>query len=251
MIRALWSTEITKLKRSSTVWFSVIFPVLILSLALISLLGEYAHWVPRPPRPAEAEWESILKPWWALWTAAVIPLLIAMEAAGLTSPEHLGKHWKQLYTLPIPRWRFFAVKAMVCGLLVGASFVLFAAGVLSMGLLRSFLFHLDMGSAIPWSLTLRLAARTWLASCAMIAAQMWLSIRFPGFAIPVGTALAAAVLGAALRQVGLGGWWPWTMPFDSLPWGVRHVPASPVVSPAICVVLILLASRQISRSEIV
>jgi lantibiotic transport system permease protein len=249
--RALLSTEITKLRHTSTLWLSILIPAFVLVVALIALLGEYPQWTPRPPRPLVDEWNTALRPLWTIWTAAVAPLLIAMETVGLAGPEHAGKHWKQLYTLPIPRWSIFAAKTVVCGLLVGVSFLIFGVGVLGLGLLRSGLFHLHMASGIPWGLMLRVAGRAYLASSAVIAIQMWLSMRFSGFAIPGGAGLAATVAGSVLGQIHLTGWWPWLMPFDSLPWGTAHVPASLIISPMAFVVLTVLAGWRLSRSEIV
>jgi ABC-2 type transport system permease protein len=249
--RALLSTEITKLKHTSTLWLSLIFPAFVLLVALINLLGDYAHWTPRPPRPLMDEWNAALRPLWMIWTAAVLPLLIAMEAAGLASPEHAGRHWKQLYALPIPRWSIFAAKTVVCGLLVGVSFVIFAVGVFGLALLRSSLFQLNMASGIPWGLMLRVAGRAYLASGAAIAIQMWLSMRVSGFAIPVGAGMGATMAGTVLGQLHLMGWWPWLMPFDSLPWGVDHVPASPVIGPVAFVVLAVFAGWRLSRYETV
>jgi hypothetical protein len=248
---AILSTEITKLKHSSTLWSSLIFPAFVLMVALMNLLGDYAHWIPRPPRPPLDEWNTALRPLWTIWVAAVLPFLIAMETAGLASPEHAGKHWKQLYSMPIPRWSIFAAKTMVCALLVGVSFLIFGVGVIGLGLLRSGLFHLQMAPWIPWGMMLRVAGRAYLASSAIIAIQMWLSMRVSGFAIPVGAALGATLAGTALGPLHLIGWWPWLMPFDSLPWGIDHVPAPAIVSPVAFVVLTVFAGWRLSHSEIV
>ena len=248
---AMLSTEITKLKHTSTLWLSLIVPAFAIMVALMNLLGDYAHWTPRPPRPPLDEWNTALRSLWTIWVAAVLPFLIAIETVGLASPEHAGKHWKQLYTMPIPRWSIFAAKTVVCALLVCVSFVTFGVGVLGLGLLRSGLFHLDMASAIPWGLMLHIAGRAYLASSAVIAIQMWLSMRVSGFAIPVGAGLGATMAGTVLGPLHLTGWWPWLMPFDSLPWGIDHVPASVIISPVAFVVLTVLAGWHLSHSEIV
>ena len=57
--------------------------------------------------------------------------------------------------------------------------------------------------------------------------------------------------GTVLGQLHLTGWWPWLMPFDSLPWGVDHVPASLVIGPLAFVVFAVLAGRRLSLSEVV
>ena len=122
--------------------------------------------------------------------------------------------------------------------------------MLGLGLLRSGVFHLHMASGIPWGLMLRAAGRGYVASSAVIAIQMWLSMQVSGFAIPVGAGLGATMAGTVLSQIHLIGWWPWLMPVDSLPWGMDHVPASLIVSPVAFVVLAVLAEWRLSRSEI-
>jgi hypothetical protein len=249
-IRALWSTEITKLKHTSTLWLSVIFPVVVL-LELIGLLEAHYHSMPRPPRPLTDEWDIALRPLWTIWTVAVVPILVSLEAVGLASPEHAGKHWKQLYSLPIPRWSIYAAKTAVCALLMAASFLLFGIGAFALSLLRSGLFHLNLTAAIPWGLILQTAGGAYLASAALIAVQMWLSMRFSGFAIPMGICLAAILSGSVLRPLDLLGWWPWTMPMDSLPFGIDHVTPSPIVSPLAFAMIAVLAGWQLSRREVV
>jgi hypothetical protein len=253
-IRALLSTETTKLKHTATLRLSVIAPAVVLVLVVSVLLKQYFHnfhsrsWMPRPPAD---EWNRFLQGLWAPWALVVAPILISVEAAGLASLEHAGKHWKQLFALPIPRWSIFAIKMLICGLLTGASFLVFSVGSLGMGLLNSGLYGLHMASEIPWSLLLRVAGRAYLASWPAIAIQMWLSMRFSGFAIPIGTGLAATMATAAVTMFGLAGWWPWSMPGDSLPWGWEHVPAPAMISPVVCVLVAVLACWHLSRREIV
>jgi len=250
MMRALLSTEITKLKHTSTLWLSVIFPAIVLILQFIALLDQYSRGIPGPFRPLTSEWGIGLRQPWMVWTVAIMPILISLEAVGLVSAEHAGKHWKQLYALPIPRWSIFVAKTAVCALLTGVSLLLFSAGVLGLELLRSGLFHLHMASAIPWGLILRICGGAYLASAAVIAVQMWLSMRFAGFAIPVGVALACMIAAGTLGRVDLAGWWPWSMPADSLPFGVGHVPASMLVSPLAFSVILVLGGWRLSRREV-
>jgi ABC-2 type transport system permease protein len=248
---AVLGTEITKLKRTWTLWLSVICPAFILLLWFIVILDEYFQHRPRFSQPGVDQWFLFLRPLCVIWTVAVVPILVAVEAACLTSPEHAGKHWKQLYSMPIPRWRFFAAKTVVCGLLLSVSSAIFGVGVLGLGLMRSGLLGLDMVSEIPWELLLRLAGGAFLASMAVIAVQMWLSMRFAGFVVPVGIGMAATIAGGVISQLKLTGWWPWSMPLESLPWGEGHVPVSPMLSPVAFAVLMVLAGWRLARAEIV
>jgi cytochrome oxidase assembly protein ShyY1 len=47
------------------------------------------------------------------------------------------------------------------------------------------------------------------------------------------------------------GWWPWTMPMDSLPFGIDHVTPSLIVSPLAFAIIAVLAGWQLSRREVV
>jgi len=251
-IRALLSTEATKLKHTATLWLSAIVPVTMLTLLFIGLLNEYfQHRGLGMQQSALELWNNTLRGPWTMWTLVAAPILIAVEATGLASPEHAGKHWTQLFSLPIPRWSVFAAKAIMCALLTGASSLIFTAGAIALGLMQSELYHLDMASGIPWGLVLRIAARSYLASWCAIAIQTWLSLRFSGFAIPIGTALAGTLFTGAASQFRITGWYPWSMMADSLPWGWSHVPAPAIISPALCLLVGLLAGWQMSRREVV
>ena len=251
-VRALWSTELMKLRHTAVVWMSVGFPAVLLLLELIALIESHYEWTPHPPRTPIVEWQNALRPWWTMWTVAAVPILISLQAVGLVSPEHSGKHWKQLYVLPIPRWNIFAAKTALCALLTAVSFLIFSSGSFGLALLRSGLFHLDMTTAIPWGSILQMAGRTYLACLAVIAIQTWLSMRFSGFAIPLGVGLAGTMAAAIFRKpLDLAGWWPWTMPADSLTFGMDHVPTSALVSPLAFVVFVVIASRLLSRREVI
>jgi hypothetical protein len=253
MCWALVSTEATKLKHTMALWLSVAVPTVVVGLELIDVLNSYFHSGPAmlaSQSSATDAWKRSLYGSWTAWASVVAPILISVEAASQASLEHVGNQWKQLLGLPVPRWSILVAKLVLCGLLVGASFLLFALGALGLGLLRSALYDLHMSSAIPWKLVLRIAGRAYLACWAVMAIQMWLSMRFRGFAVPVGTGLAATMAGSFAIRLGFGGWWPWSMAADSLPsrWG--HVPVSAAISPLFCLLMVILACWHFSRSEI-
>jgi ABC-2 type transport system permease protein len=244
--------EATKLKHTATFWLSLIVPTAVVLALLLGLLEGYVHQhVPRMSRPLWDEWSNTLRGPWTIWTAAVMPIMVAVEAAGLASLEHSGNHWKQLFALPIPRWTVFAVKISMCCILTGASSLVFSGGVVVLALLRSGLFHLHLASAVPWSFIVSITAKTYLASWCVIGIQTWLSMRFSGFAIPLGTALGATLFGGAVGQLGIVGWYPWRLPLESLPWGQTGAAMSVVVSLGLFLAVALLAGRNLSRREIV
>jgi hypothetical protein len=60
--------------------------------------------------------------------ASKVPVGSVSQIDSLANLEHNGKLWKQLFTVPIPRWGVYATKMVLCGLLVGASFAVLVVG---------------------------------------------------------------------------------------------------------------------------
>jgi hypothetical protein len=251
MTWALVSSEAIKLRRSAPMRLAVAAPALLFVLQLLTLFGRRTINATNP----SALWADLLGFGWVMWLGLFTPALIAFEAICLAAIEHDGRHWKQLFALPIPRWRIFAVKMLFCGLLIGASFVAFAvtslAGVLFFGWVRG----LHLAASTPWLEMLLTVLRAFLACWLLIVIHTWLSVRFPGFPVPAGVAFAAMLIGVLLLNVspGVFGWWyPWTLPINVRPQGLydSHDTLAPVLFGAVAgVVLAPVASWDLGRRQ--
>ena len=72
-MRALLSTEATKLKHTATLWLSPIVPVTMLVLLFIGLLNQYfQQHGPGIPPSTQDMWNNILRGPWTLWTLVAI-----------------------------------------------------------------------------------------------------------------------------------------------------------------------------------
>jgi hypothetical protein len=120
---------------------------------------------------------------------------------------------------------------LFCGLLVGAAFLGVALGFVGDVLIFSGVRGLHLASAIPWAVILRTAGIAYLASWLAIVVQSWLGARFSGIAPPVGIGFAALALGLVLVPGALSSWFPWTLPFRTLPGGPRDLHST--VLPAV------------------
>jgi hypothetical protein len=215
---ALVSSEAIKLRRSAPVRLAIAAPALLFLLELLTMFSRRHIDLTDPARL----WRDLLSFGWTMWLGLFTPALIVFEAICLANMEHGSKQWKQLFALPIPRWRVFGVKMLFCGLLLGASF--FAFTVTSVGgvLMFSGARGLNLASAIPWREILLTATRGYVACWLLIVVHTWLSVRFPGFAVPAGIAFAALLIGVLLQGLSqsLFGWWyPWTLPISVRPNG--------------------------------
>jgi hypothetical protein len=216
---ALVSAEAIKLRRSAPVRLALAAPALLFVLELLTMFSRPRINLTNPT----LLWRDLLSFGWVMWLGLFAPALVDFEAICLANLEHSGKHWKQLFALPIPRWRVFAVKMLFCGLLLGASFCAFTMTSVGGVLLFSGVRGLNLASAIPWQEILLTALRGYAACWLLIVVHTWLSVRFPGFAMPAGIAFAAMLVGFLL--VGLSpdvfGWWyPWTLPISVRPDGL-------------------------------
>ena len=221
---ALVSAEAIKLRRSAPVRLALAAPALLFVLHLMTLFARPAaslagQGITDPVRL----WRDLLGFPWILWLGLFTPALIVFEAICLANMEHNSRQWKQLFALAIPRWRIFAIKMFFCGLLLGVSFLIFivtsVAGVLMFSGARG----LNLASYIPWPEILLTAVRAYGACWLLIVVHTWLSVRFPGFAVPAGIAFAALLTGFLLVNVSrdLFSWWyPWTLPISVRPDGL-------------------------------
>jgi hypothetical protein len=232
---ALIGTEAIKLRRSVPLLLALVAPALAIALELAAVFGRIAP----PFGNAAAKWHALLLGGWAAWTGLCLPVLIAFEAACLANLEHAGKHWKQLFAYPIPRWSVYAVKMLFCGLLAWIGMLIAVPGLIGGVLIYSGVHGLGLASSIPWLEIFSTAGRACLASCLLIAIQTWISVRLPGIAMPVGIGLAGLVVGLMLFPLNdtlaswsPASWWPWMLSLRSLPTNNPrdlHNPLLPVV----------------------
>jgi lantibiotic transport system permease protein len=236
---ALLSAEAIKLRRSAPVRLALAAPALLFLLELLTLFSRRTVNMTDPARL----WRDLLSFGWVLWLGLFTPALIAFEAICLAALEHGGRQWKQLFALPVPRWSIFAVKMLVCGVLVAASFFTFVATSVAGVLMFSGARGLHLAASIPWAEILLTAVRAYAACWFLIVVQSWLSSRFAGFAVPAGIAFAAMLFGVVLTGVGreyFGWWYPWTLPINVRPEGLydAHNTLAPALFGAIAGVLL-------------
>jgi ABC-2 type transport system permease protein len=245
----LLGAELIKMRRSAPGRLALAAPALLFGLQLLALFGRRTINATDPSRI----WADLLTFGWILWLGLFAPALIAFLAISLAGIEHAGRHWKQLFALPVPRWRIFAVKMLVCALLVGASFLVFAATSLAAVLLFSAARGLRLAASAPWIETFATLVRTYAACWLLIVVHLWLSVRFPGFAVPAGIAFAAVLIGTLLLNVNpdsFGWWYPWSLPLAARPDGLyagRHTLAPAVFGGIAGLVLAPLASWDLGR----
>jgi hypothetical protein len=208
LIRVLHA-ETLKLKR--TLAFRMIF----VAPLLVATLQFFVVWNQKSVPASFQLWDSISRAALAVWAVFMLPLLITLETALINGVEHGEKQWKHIFALPIPRHAVYFAKLLVAQALAAASTLILSALIMAVGLalirLRPELPH---EGAIPYVWILKHAAFVWLAAWLIIAIHTWISIRWPGFALALGTGIGGTFFAIFAASAGMGKYYPWLLPVN-------------------------------------
>src|SRR5207244_2815052 len=106
-------------------------------------------------------------------------------------------------------------KVLFCFGLVCGSTGAFALGLILNGALLDLIYGRGLMLRVPWNDFAAQMGRAAVTIAPMVCLQTWASIRYRGFPIPVGSGLAALVVGAflaPLEALHSRVWYPWTLP---------------------------------------
>ncbi|MDF2921385.1 MAG: permease [Paenibacillaceae bacterium] len=200
MIRRLLAAELLKLRRTM-VWVLVFLgPFGVVALTAVNFGLRYDYLVNLYRNDL---WGGLLRN-----IAELTPLALLLGATLLASMlagyEHRTNAWKQLLAMPVSRFAVFGAKFLTCALLLALSSVLLAVGTCLLG------GFLGFGWSAPVAGILRISFYPMLASYAIAALQLWLSVVIKNQAFPMMAGIAGTIAG--LFTFGLPRWVIWTLP---------------------------------------
>lgn len=151
----------------------------------------------------------------------LLPMFGGIFAGFLCFYEHKNGAWKQLLTMPFPRWKIYFVKFVMLLILLLILQLVFLAGYLVTGKL------IQAEDVIPWKTVLTGVFGGWLACFPLGMLQIILSTRFKS----MGTALLFSIsmvipniVITGLPSV-LGAWFPFAPPYYAMfPQGMNLSP---------------------------
>jgi hypothetical protein len=114
---------------------------------------------------------------------------------------------------------------------------------------------LNLARSLPWVEIALTAVRAYAACWLLIVVHTWISVRFPGFAVPAGVGFTAMLVGLLLVNLNrdiFGWWYPWTLPLAVRSEGLSdsHNTLAPALFGAFAgLVLALLASWDLGRRQ--
>lgn len=204
---APYFVEYQKLRRSLALVVAVVVPLLIAVFTFFNLLRGHQ------PRP----WDMWMLSVSAVWAFFMLPMSVIALTALVAQTEHAPRSWDHLRSLPVPRWRLYAAKAVLIMLLMALMTVMaFLTGAAAVWLAAEFKPSLAAtGHFDGWHYFV-VMIRMYLSSTLLVVVQLWLALRYTSF-VP---ALAVGIGGTFFAVVGtsarIGVVMPWQIPVNML-----------------------------------
>lgn len=206
------SAETLKLKNTLALLAAAGAPLFIISLSFLIYYFKGHEML----KPGENPWLPYTRHSLQVWALLFMPLYIGLAAALVCAVEHQSNTWKQLYSLPLPRWTVYGAKLLVFTGLIFLSmalmFVLNQAGGYLLGLLRPEFGFQNFNIAWPAA---QVMAKITLAALGIMAVQFFVSFRFRNFVFPIGLGFVLTVAGNVLLRWEHVHFYPYVYPFLS------------------------------------
>jgi len=113
----------------------IIVPVVVVFMSSLSFRG-YSGVRSTPVQDSWTMFFHSISGWWGIFIA---PLLIVVGTALLGRIEHSNKNWKNLFTLPLPRWTVYTAKLLTAHSLIILSMVILIIATFIAGFLLQIL----------------------------------------------------------------------------------------------------------------
>ena len=238
---AVLSVELRKLNRSLAALFAVAAPSLIAVLAFFMVLRG------RAPQP----WDMWMVSAISIWSFFMLPMSVTALTALVAHMEHGPRSWDHLRSLPLPRWRLYAAKAVMVLVVVAIMSVLTL--VLTWGaVVLASMIKPAVAPSGPLDVGLYAATmgKVFLAAILMVAIQLWIALRFasfvPALAVGIGGTFFSVVATAAKQGV----FFPWQMPVNMLATEAWRVNTALGLGCGLGLIVLILATAHLSRREV-
>ncbi|HWQ86734.1 ABC transporter permease [Brevundimonas sp.] len=238
---AVLSVEIRKLNRSLAALLAVAAPSLIAIFAFFMALRGKA------PQP----WEMWMVSSIGVWSFFMLPMSVTALTALVAHMEHGPKSWDHLRSLPLPRWRLYAAKAVMVLAVVAVMSV--ATLILTWGavtLATTVKPDLTPTGPLDFALYATTMGKVFLAAILMVAIQLWTALRFasfvPALVVGIGGTFFSVVATAAREGV----FFPWQMPVNMLATEAWRVNTALGLGCGLGLVVLALAVAHLARREV-
>jgi ABC-2 type transport system permease protein len=238
---AVLSVEIRKLNRSLASLLALAAPSLIAFLAFfIVLRGQRA-----------APWDMFLQGATTTWAFFMLPMSVTALTALVAHMEHGPRAWDHLRSLPVPRWRIYAAKALcviaIVIVMTGLNLALTWTSVSVASVLKPAV--APTGSPEVAKLLL-VNAKIVAAAILMIAIQLWTALRFASFVPALALGIGGTFFSVVATSAKEGVFFPWQMPVNMMAKEVWRVETALALGGGLGLVMLALAVAHLARREV-
>ena len=204
--------EILKLNRTLALWMVLITPLIVVALPFYIAYDRGAQF------SAQSDgWALFAQMCTSMWAVFMLPLFITLETALSNQLEHTAKAWKNLFALPLARGSIYTAKLLVAFGMIAVSTIVLGVGIAVAGTALSIIRpNLHISPYIPVGLIIEKAFLPFFASWLIIAFHFWLSARWQGFVVSLGTGIGAVFFTVFASGATLGKFYPWLLPVNAL-----------------------------------
>jgi lantibiotic transport system permease protein len=208
-----FSSETLKIKNTLVIWVAIGAPLFILALNFFIFFFKGEKLV----QPGMNPWPVYLSNVMPIWCAFFMPLYITIQAALFHSIEHNSNTWKQVFTMPVPKWIQNTGKyGFFLGLFFLSMVLMFIYVVVNgmiLGVVRPDLGFQDYEIA---GIVAMIILKSSVAALGIVSIQYFLSLRWKSFAVSTGIGLALTVTTLMLTRWEKIVYFPFSYPFFSV-----------------------------------
>lgn len=203
----LLHAEVMKLRRTLVVLLLAAVPTMI----FILLTGL------RVSGRGALNWEMHALTGAGIWASILLPLTTTALTALLAQIEHGPNAWSEVLSLPTPKWRVFAAKALLTVAIMGVIPMLLWLVILASGLVAGMLKPaVALTGALPMAGLAFMLAKMWMASFLVIAIQFAVAMSARRFAVPIIVGIGGTFFAVAATAAKAGVYFPWLLPVNML-----------------------------------
>lgn len=202
--------EALKLRHTLAFWLCLLTPLMVALLGMAMLWSNPAL---LSRASADNRWSVVINTIMSMWAAMMLPLFVTLESALLAGLEHGNHQWKHLLALPLHRASHYVAKLIALSALVVFANIVLCLMIFAGGLLLTMADNASLAGLPPWEMLPERAVALFLTALPMIAAQLFIAIRWRSFSVAMTSGITATMLAMFIPHDGVfDRWFPWAMP---------------------------------------
>ncbi|WP_332657494.1 ABC transporter permease [Brevundimonas sp.] len=238
---AVLSVEIRKLNRSLAALLAIAAPSLIAIFTFFMVLRGKA------PQP----WDMWMISGVGVWSYFMLPMTVTALTALVAHMEHGPKSWDHLRSLPLPRWRLYAAKAVM--VLAVVAFMSAATLAMTWGaVMLATAVKPDLTPTGPLEVVqyASIMGKVFLAAILMVAIQLWTALRFASFVPALAVGIGGTFFSVVATSAKAGVFFPWQMPVNMLATEGWRMNTALGLGCGLGLVVLTLAVAHLARREV-